>query len=276
MTPASASAPISSPGRTCSRRGSRPARRHAARIRSRLARIRPASRPWIRPAIRLPPDEPAWRPVSGPSPRCEKNSSGLQRVQRSLISTRSTPDRDRAAVRATSGRSSIRPTAIPSPRKAKALRTSSPTSKQQGPIPGPTLASVASTALRPASTTRRPGRASRHAAWPRRSAPRYGDRQAVGDEDEERQAGFAGVVAVDLGRIEPGRRRRAPATAALVSDDRRRREPGGRSRPDRGRARGPRRPSSPVIAHRVAQSIAGQHAEVEPVPRRALTPPRGW
>ena len=100
--------------RTWSRPGSRRPRPRARAPARGCARTTSGSMPRISSAI-CSHATPAWRPVSPPSRRWEKNRSGLQLVQRprALDLARRRP-RPSSRV-ATSGRSSIRPSASPSP-----------------------------------------------------------------------------------------------------------------------------------------------------------------
>ena len=82
VTPASASAPISSTGtyltaaRISTSAASRPARRAAASMRSCTADRRAPHLLGVEPLYLASQASPAWRPVRPPSRRWEKNSSG--------------------------------------------------------------------------------------------------------------------------------------------------------------------------------------------------------
>ena len=123
---------------------------------------------------------PAWRPVRPASRRWEKNSSGLQLVQRPAASTASTPAAA-SSRRATSGRSSIRPSAIPSPSAANAVEHLVADLVAAGADPRPDRGRRRPDLLRPrARRSRRRARASRSGASRRRRrrrAPPAGSRR---------------------------------------------------------------------------------------------------
>ena len=205
-----------------SRRGSRPRARRARGRAPGWRRSSPARGRGSAPAPQALPGSsqarPACRPVTPPSRRWEKKSSGSQLVQRPAISIRSTPASRRRRRRPRRGRAC-------GPRRSPRRGRKRPRGPPRRPrssrarFPGPTAAAVAPTAAAPAATY--PGGEAAPAAVEHRHAARARerDRQAVGDEDERRQPRVGGDVPVDLGDLGARLGERARHLGAVVDRD---------------------------------------------------------
>ena len=156
---------------------------------------------------------PPWRPVRPASRRWEKNSPGSQLVQSPAASTRSTPASSNSR-RATSAGRACRPRATfrpigrgaPGRRRRRGLRGRLRNSRghagaDRGGGGADRLGALGDDAGGKAAPT---AVQHRHAA-----GAGEGDREAVGGEDQWRQAGLADHVAVDLGDLTAGHSKRA-------------------------------------------------------------------
>ena len=257
--------------RTWSRRGSRPRARSAREPRSRFARARRRGRcrGSAQPSIQT---SPAWRPVAPGVAAVGEEELGLAARAEPAGLDLARPRPRASSRRATSGRSSIRPSAIPSPsarERREHLRRRPRSSRGRSRARSPRRSRRPPRTPRATIPAGEPAPAAvehRHPASPASATGRQSATWTSGVERRVRRSTWPSPRAI-AGRARLERSERVRRGGRSRAGRPRRRGPGGRTAPRSGSTAERRGEPGAVLAHR-RRLIVGVEAEVERLERR--------